>query len=171
MWGLKIYQKYIPLCSQWDLYSVCVVYEKKAHLAFNNFCLTLISKLSNYSGWIDNNSRVSKKSNKTKRTDFFEKKVDEKKIGLKKLGTKKLSWKKLGQKKLGWKKIGPKKIGPKKNWAEKNLGQKNCAEKNLGRKILAEKILAIYWLPHPQGHATIQASSSFLKKLQKYCLD
>jgi hypothetical protein len=28
-----------------DTFIICVVYEKKAHLAFNNFCLILLSKL------------------------------------------------------------------------------------------------------------------------------
>ena len=145
MWGLKIYQKYIPLCSQWDLYSVCVVYEKKAHLAFNNFCLTLISKLSNYSGWIDNNSRVSKKSNKTKRTDFFEKKSWWKKNWTKKIGHKKIELKKIGSKKIGpKKKLGRKKLGRKKIGLKKNLGRKIWAEKfgpkNLGGNIFIDKI-------------------------------
>ena len=48
----------------------------------------------------------------------------------------------------------------KKNWAEKKIGQeKNWAEK----KIWPKK----YWPPHPQGYATIHASSSFLKNYTK----
>ena len=172
MWRLKIYQKYIPLCSQWDLYSVSVVYEKKTHLAFNNLCLTLLSKLNNYSGWIDNNSRASKKSNKTKRTDFFEKKFDEKNLDPKNWAQK--NWAEKNWVKKNW---AEKKLGRNKNWADKKLGWKKIWAEKIGpKKILAEKFwlkktLAIYWPPHPQGHTTIHASSSFLKKLHKNCLD
>jgi hypothetical protein len=60
-----------------------------------------------------------------------------------------------------------KKIGLKKNWAEKKLGRK----KKLAEKIWTKKHWPIYWPPHPQGHATIHASSSFVKKLHKNCLD
>jgi hypothetical protein len=60
------------------------------------------------------------------------------------------------------KKIGLKKNGPKKNWGEK---------KNLAKKIWPKKYWPIYWPPHPQGHATIHTSSSFVKKLHKNCLD
>ena len=60
-----------------------------------------------------------------------------------------------------------KKIGLKKKMAEKKLGQK----KKLAKKIWPEKYWPIYWPPHPQGHATIHTSSSFVKKLHKNCLD
>jgi hypothetical protein len=65
----------------------------------------------------------------------------------------------------------------KKNWAEKKLAEKKLGrKKKFGRKNLAEKIWPkkywpIYWPPHPQGHATIHTSSSFVKKLHKNCLD
>ena len=68
----------------------CVAYEKKAHLAFNNFCLILVIKLvfrQNQRILVDVQAKTLqkvKKSNKTRRIDFekknAEKKIDEKKF-------------------------------------------------------------------------------------------
>ena len=48
------------------------------------------------------------------------------------------------------------------------MGRKKIgAKKKFGRKNLAD----IYRPPHPQGHATIHTSSSFVKKIHKNCSD